>query len=245
MAVAPHRPTWREADAVTRRGLTTMRTLAAAGGLLAGIGGFVHGIGEVLQGSGAPEGVVFDSWATGGIADNLGGEPAMSLVPDLLVSGVLTLAVSVAVAVWAVRFAGRRYGGRGLAAGSLLMLLVGGGFGPPVLGLLAALVLGAANRARHRTPTWPHGRVGHALAAAWPTLFWLCLADYAFLALGSVVAGIVLDVDISAAFVYGLFLAVLAMPVAALAGTAYDASPSRAPGRGDAARGKDLTEVRR
>jgi hypothetical protein len=52
-------------------------------------------------------------------------------------------------------------------------------------------------------------------------LFWLCLADYAFLALGSVVAGIVLDIDISSAFVNGLFLAVLAMPAAALAGTAF------------------------
>lgn len=211
-----------------------MRVLAAAGGVLAGIGGLVHGIGEVLQGSGSPGGIVFESWTTGGIASNLGGEPAMSLVPDLLVSGLLTLGTSVAVALWAVR-ADHRYGGRGLAALSMLMLLVGGGFGPPVLGLLAALVLGAANRSRHHAPTWARGRAGHALAAAWPTLFWLCLADYAFLTLGSVVAGLVFDIDISSAFVYGLFFAVLAMPVAALAGTAYDAlrprsSTARAPG---------------
>lgn len=217
----------READALTRRRigrqLSTMRVLAAAGGVLASIGGFVHGIGEVLQGGGSPGGIVFESWTTGGIASNLGGEPAMSLVPDLLVSGLLTLGASVAVALWAVRFADHRYGGRGLAALSMLMLLVGGGFGPPVLGLLAALVLGAANRSRHHGLTGACGRAGQALATAWPTLFWLCLADYVFLALGSVVAGIVLDIDISSAFVYGLFFAVLAMPVAALAGTAYDA----------------------
>jgi hypothetical protein len=200
-----------------------MRVLAAAGGVLAGIGGLVHGIGEVLQGSGSPGGIVFESWTTGGIASNLGGEPAMSLFPDLLISGLLTLGASVAVALWAVRFADHRYGGRGLAVLSILMLLVGGGFGPPVLGLLAALVLGAANRSRHRAPTWARGRAGQALAAAWQTLFWLCLADYAFLTLGSAVAGTVLDIEISSAFVYGLFLAVLAMPVAALAGTACDA----------------------
>ena len=200
-----------------------MRVLAAAGGVLAGIGGLVHGVGEVLQGSGSPGGIVFESWTTGGIARNLGGEPAMTLVPDLLVSGMLTLGASVAVALWAVRFADHRYGGRGLAALSVLMLLVGGGFGPPVLGLLAALVLGAANRSRHHADTWARSRAGERLSAAWPTLFWLCLADYAFLALGSVVAGIMLDVDISDAFVYGLFLAVLAMPAAALAGTAHEA----------------------
>ncbi|HEX6233735.1 MAG TPA: hypothetical protein VFZ63_11480 [Jiangellaceae bacterium] len=210
-----------------RRHLITMTVLAAAGGVLAGIGGVVHGIGEVRQGSGSPGGIVFDSWATGGIARNLGGEPAMSLVPDLLVSGLLTLGVSVAVALWAARFADHRYGGRGLAALSVLLLLVGGGFGPPVMGLLAALVAGAANRSRHRAPRWAHRRAGEALAAAWPTMFWLCLADYVFLAFGSVVAGVVLDVDISSAFVYALFLAVLAMPVAALAGTAHDAVRSR------------------
>jgi hypothetical protein len=116
------------------RRLTTMRVLAAAGGVLAGIGGVVHGIGEVLQGSGPPGGIVFESWTTGGIASNLGGEPAMSLVPDLLVSGLLTLGASVAVALWAARFADHRYGGRGLAVLSVLMLLVGGGFGPPAAG---------------------------------------------------------------------------------------------------------------
>lgn len=222
----------------TGRRLTTRRVLAAAGGVLVGIGGFVHGTGELLQGRGSPEGIVFESWTSGGIARNLGGEPAMSLVPDLLVSGLLTLGVSIAVALWSVRFADHRYGGRGLAALSMLMLLVGGGFGPPVLGLLVALVLGAANRSRRHAPTWVRGRAGQALAAAWPTLFWLCLADYAFLVLGSVAAGVVLDIDISSAFVYGLFLAVLAMPVAALTGTAYDACGLQDP-RPEALGGQD------
>jgi hypothetical protein len=75
-----------------------MGVLAAASGVLAGVGGFVHGIGEVLQGISSAGGIVFESWTAGGIASNLGGEPAMSLVPDLLVSGLLTLGASVAVA---------------------------------------------------------------------------------------------------------------------------------------------------
>jgi hypothetical protein len=199
-----------------------MKVLAVVGGFLAGVGGFVHGIGEVRQGSSSPGGIVFDSWTTGGIANNLGGEPAMSVVPDLLVSGLLTLCISIAVALGALRLADQRYGGSGLATLSVLMLLVGGGFGPPVLGLLAALVLGAAHGTRRHAATWTRGRVGRGVGAAWPTLFWLCLTDYAFLTLGSVLAGVVLDVDISSAFVFGLFLAVLAMPTAALAGTAYD-----------------------
>ena len=61
------------------------------------------------------------------------------------------------------------------------MLLVGGGFGPPVLGVLAGLAAGAAGASRRRP------RPGQ------PDLF-----------------------------VYGLFLVVLGMPLAALAGIAHD-----------------------
>jgi hypothetical protein len=200
-----------------------MTALAAAGGVMAGIGGAVHGVGEVLQGSGPPKGIFFDSWTTGRIASNLGGEPGLSLVPDLLLSGLLTLAASAAVIWWAASGADHRYGGRVLAALSLLMLLVGGGVGPPVMGLLAAAVAGTANRGRHRTPQWARGRVGPTLAAAWSAMFWLCLADYAFLVFGSLVAGVVLDVDISSAFVYALLLTLVLMPAAALTGTAHSA----------------------
>jgi hypothetical protein len=77
---------------------------------LVAVGGFTHGIGELRQGSAAPDGIVFDSWANGPIATNLGGEPAMTLVPNLLVAGVLTMIVSVVIFTWAGRSA--RRGGR-------------------------------------------------------------------------------------------------------------------------------------
>ena len=206
----------------TVRRFATMRNLAAAVGVLAGVGGFVHGMGEVLQGSGSPSGVVFDSWTQGRIATNLGGEPAMTVVPDLLTTGLLTIGVSAAVTLWATLFLDRRFGGTGLAFLSALLMLVGGGFGPPVLGLLAALVASGSHRGRHRSHRWVHSRLGRVLNAMWPPLFWLCLADAVFLVFGSVVAGVVLNLDISAAFVYALFLAVLAMPVTTIAGIAHD-----------------------
>jgi len=34
---------------------------------------------------------VFDSWAEGRIARDLGGEPAMSLIPNLIITGTLTM----------------------------------------------------------------------------------------------------------------------------------------------------------
>jgi hypothetical protein len=218
-----------------------MTVLAASGGVMAGIGGAVHGVGEVVQGPGRPGGIFFESWTTGPIADNLGGEPGLSLLPDLLLSGLLTLGSAAALAWWSVRHRDHRYAGRVMAVLSVLMLLVGGGVGPPTMGLLAALVAGAANQHDRRAPAWSRGRTGEVLAAAWPALFWLSLADYAFLALGSLFVGVVLGVDLSWAFVLALFLTLLVVPLATLAGTA---DAARRTGSGPATRDAHAGEGR-
>ncbi len=203
--------------------LATPDHLAAACGVLAGVGGFVHGVGEVAQGTGAPEGIVIDSWTSGRIAANVGGEPAMTLVPDMAVTGWSAIVVALAVMAWAGWFVGRRFGGTVLALLSVVMLLVGGGFGPPALGLLSALVAGSAHRARRRGRGDRSGRRRtDFLARVWPGLFWLCLVNAAFLVVGSFAVGVVLDLSIPDAFVYSLFLAVVSMPAAAVAGAARE-----------------------
>ena len=67
-----------------------MRRLAVLCGVLAGLGGIIHVVGEVRQGDASPEGVVFDSWADGRIAANLGGEPAMTVLPTTADAGIAT-----------------------------------------------------------------------------------------------------------------------------------------------------------
>lgn len=212
------------------RQIVSLANLGAICGGLSGVGGFVHGVGEVQQGSGSTGGVVFDSWAEGRIAENLGGEPAMSLVPDPLITGILTIVVSLAVLAWAVAFADHRYAGRVLVLLSVLMLLVGGGFGPPVVGILAGAVAGGAHVRRQRWAEVLGGRRGRLLASAWPVLFWLSAFSVAFLVLGSLVLGVALDVATPDLFVYSLFVAVVAMPLATTAGIARDlrASPTGA-----------------
>lgn len=200
-------------------GVVSMINLGAVCGALAGVGGFVHGVGEIEQGGPSP-GPAFNSWATGRIAENLGGEPAMSLVSDLRLTGALTVVVSVAVVVWSVVFLERRRSGRVLAVLVLAMLLVGGGFGPPALGLLGALAVGGA---RADLATWAprlDGPFGRRLATWWTTLFWVCVANATLLVLGSFVAAVVLDVAVPDVFVLSLFVAVVTMPIATLSGIA-------------------------
>lgn len=117
--------------------MANTRVVAGAVGILAGLIGVVHGYYETQQGSVAPGGIIITAIGNGcqGFNNCL---PAMTVVPNFLWSGVLTIILSLLVLVWsAVRMRTRR-GALGLALLSIVLLLVGGGFLPPVLGLVAA-----------------------------------------------------------------------------------------------------------
>jgi len=91
--------------------------------------GIEHGVGEIMQGPVAPESRVIESWRDVYAFDQLGGEPALTIIPNLLITGIMAIGVSVAIAVWSVWFADRRHGGLVLIGLSIVLLLVGGGFG--------------------------------------------------------------------------------------------------------------------
>jgi hypothetical protein len=63
-------------------------------GVLAALAGVEHGIGEILWGSVSPPGLAFPSWPDTPSFAILDGEPAMTLMPYLLVSGIVTVATA-------------------------------------------------------------------------------------------------------------------------------------------------------
>ena len=86
----------------------------------------------MLQGNVAPDGLMIQAWPS---LTALNGEPAMTIVPSFLITGILTIIVGAIVALWAAKFVGRKYGGVFLIVLSLLLLLVGGGIVPPFFGV--------------------------------------------------------------------------------------------------------------
>jgi hypothetical protein len=142
------------------------RITVAAFGALAALAGLEHGIGEILQGNKPPEGLMIQSWPDSAFFEILGGEPAMTLVPNLLLSGILAVLMSLILGTWATLFVHRKHGGQILILLSVLLLLVGGGFGPPLLGI----ILGAA-ATRIDAPPAPGrrpGGMGRVLGNLWP-----------------------------------------------------------------------------
>jgi hypothetical protein len=203
-------------------GFSAARLTASIFGVLGGIGGLTHGIGESLQGSVAPGGLYFPSWAQGPIADHMNGDPALSLIPNLLVTGILAIIVSLAVVVWSAAFVQRRRGGLVLIGLMIVLLLVGGGVGPIVVGVLAG-VAGLGIHAPHTGWRKRPGSVRRVLAMIWPLVFGISLLSGLLLFLGSIVLMFVFDVG-NSDFYFGLFqLTAVALLLSVICGAAYDA----------------------
>ena len=143
------------------------KTVAMWFGMTAGLAALEHGYFEILQGSARPAGVMFPSWGAD-VCDPARAwhacEPAMSLLPNFLVMGILTILLSLVVFAWSGWFIQRKQGGLVLILLAIALLLVGGGFFPPVI----ALVGGLAGRQINRSLNGQPGVFTRFAAKLWP-----------------------------------------------------------------------------
>jgi hypothetical protein len=142
--------------------------VASTFGILVGLAGIDHGIFEIMQGNAAPESLLIDAIGPAQRFWEHGRETALTIVPSYLISGILALGLGLLVAVWAAAFVHKRCGALVLLLLSVVLFLVGGGFAPIFMALLAYL---AATRIR-RPLVWRRAGVAnvlrHLLAAFWP-----------------------------------------------------------------------------
>ncbi len=158
-------------------------------GAILGIAGLEHGFGEVLQGDIAPEGFFIQSWPNTKGYEILNGEPAMTIVPNLLITGILAIIVSIILMIWVIGFIERKYGSLILFILSVLLLLVGGGFGPPIIGFIITL---AATRINSDFAWWKeHVSVSlrNSLSNLWKYLYVVSIISWFSLWPGLVIAG--------------------------------------------------------
>lgn len=143
------------------------RITVSAFGTLVGVAGFEHGIGEILQGNIAPSGWIFPSWPGEGPFSVLNGEPALTILPSVLIAGWLTVLASLIFVAWVIRFIESKHGSVVLALLSVAMLLVGGGVFPPVFGLILAVVATRIHSSDAQERKHP-GSWRLVIAKAWP-----------------------------------------------------------------------------
>ena len=191
-------------------------------GAIMGVAGIEHGIGEVLQGNVAPEGVMIQSWPGSEFFRSVAGEPAMTIVPNLLVSGILAILVSLIFLVWAIRFVQRKHGGLILILLSIVMLLVGGGIFPPIIGIAIGALGTRINAPLTGWRTRFSVGLRHFLGKVWPWSFVACLIAWLLLFPGINILGYFFGVNNPNLTVILIFFALGSLLLTIFTGFAYD-----------------------
>jgi len=142
------------------------RIIAASFGIFAGFGGLEHGYFEILQGNVRPESIMIASMGAPCVPEEIWHvcEPAMTIIPNFLVTGILAMVLGLVTMVWATAFVQRQQGGALLALLSFGLLLFGGGIFPPVIGIIGGVVGTRINTPLKRQPA----PVWRMLAKMWP-----------------------------------------------------------------------------
>ncbi|MCB0116660.1 MAG: hypothetical protein KDD84_21330 [Caldilineaceae bacterium] len=201
--------------------LGAARSVAALFGVLAGLGGLVHGIGEVVQGNVRPDGLFVPSWTSGPIATNMDGEPTMTIVPNLLAMGILTTVTSLTILMWASLYLRRKQDGRVLVLLSFILLLVGGGVGPPVIGILAGVAGIQSNASLARRRYLPDS-LRPVLAHLWPWAFGVAATAGTFLVVGSLILVVLFDLNNADLFLNTFFVTILSLLLTVVTTPAYE-----------------------
>jgi hypothetical protein len=116
-----------------------MRIVASVTGILVGLTGFEHGFFEILQGNVSLRVGVIDAIGPAQRLWELGTEPAYTLVPNFLVTGILAMIVGLTIIIWSAVYIDRKNGAWILGGLSVVVFLVGGGFAPLVLAVIPVI----------------------------------------------------------------------------------------------------------
>jgi hypothetical protein len=173
-----------------------VKTTVAFFGALMGLAGIEHGIGEILQGNVAPAEIMILSWPDSGFFSSVSGEPALTIIPNLLITGILAILFSTAFIVFALFFARRKGGSVTLILLSIAMLLAGGGIFPPILAFFIGLLATRLNEPsiKHYAYVQPSG-LRRLLGVAWPWIFAASIAAWLILFPGVNILSYFLGID--------------------------------------------------
>jgi len=201
-----------------------IRTVAASLGVIAGLAGIEHGYFEILQGSTQPASLMFPSMGPPCDPEEIWNacEPAMSILPNFLITGILAMMLSLAMIIWSVAFVQRKHGGLVLILLSVALLLFGGGFFPPLIGVIGGVAGTKINKPLLGKP----GRMARWAAKLWP---WPLVILIAWL-LGQFVVGYFFNEFLASIMGFGLLLILSMLPLSVYTAYAHDAVHGAMPG---------------
>jgi len=110
--------------------LNATHVIATAIGVFFGLfSGINHGFFELLQGNKPSDDLVIDAIGEAQRFWSLGGEPAFTLIPNFMLSGIASMVVGLAIVIWSIWYLPRKHGRTVFLGLFILSFLVGGGIG--------------------------------------------------------------------------------------------------------------------
>ena len=193
------------------------KTVATWLGISAGIAGLEHGYYEILQGSTRPPGVMITSMGPPCDPEVVWNacEPAMTILPNFLLTGILALLLGLAILTWSLGFLPRKHGGLVLILLSVALLLFGGGLFPPLIAILA----GAAGTKINKPLAGKPGTITRWAAKLWPLPLVLLMVWL----LGQFPVGYFFNDFLKSIMGFGIFLILALLPLSVYTGYARDA----------------------
>lgn len=192
------------------------KTVATWLGIATGIAGLEHGYFEILQGNTKPEGLMVFSMGPPCDPEAIWNrcEPAMTIIPNFLLTGILAVILGLVILVWSLGFLQHKHGGLTLILLSVALLLFGGGLFPPLIGLIG----GAAGTKINRPLSGKLGSLTRFAAKLWPWPLVLFLV-WVF---GQFPVGYFFNDFLQSIMWFGLFLILVMLPVSVYSAYAHD-----------------------
>lgn len=140
------------------------RVIVATLGVILGISGMGHGFFETLQGYTPTNGLLIYAIGEANRMWAYGNEPAFTIVPNFLITGITAMLVSLAIIIWSVGFLHKKNGPLIFLLLFILLFLVGGGIGQVLF-----FTIGWAFATRiHKPLTWWRRFSPPVRAESWP-----------------------------------------------------------------------------
>jgi len=193
------------------------KTVATWFGVSAGIAGLEHGYFEILQGNTSPEGLMIVSMGPPCVPEEIWNacEPAMTIIPNFLITGILAVIIGLLILIWSTAFVQRKNGGTILILLSIALLLFGGGIFPPLIGIVGGAAGVKINKPLTRNQPGSILRFGAKLWP-WPLVIFLVWV------LGQFPVGYFFNDFLQSIMWFGLFLILVMLPVSVYSAYAHD-----------------------
>ena len=109
--------------------LNATRVIVTTIGVIFGIAGFNHGFFEFLHGNTPTDGLIIQAIGEAQRFWPLGTEEAFTIIPNFLISGILSMVLGLTIVVWSLGFVHTKHGRTVFLALFILLFLFGGGIG--------------------------------------------------------------------------------------------------------------------